>query len=349
MTKKARNIVLAVSVTLAAVAIGATALLIKKQGSTPRAKTNQPAPSGNNNIFLAETYQGKSLDWQAVEVILGSPTIGAEELEKLITQSEPGTAQQRYLQIVSQVATGKIEDALAGIRNLDPKDIPVSLLYLPYRLTAQSSENGSNPFRARILEAVEQGKLTPLTQARVNAIEGRYEESLMAYMDTNPALWKGADAENLNRIGLHAGLLPDLRLLLRGSLDGGRLSPRLVPELTQLFTEGPTQLATDLQSELKSRLENDPEAQKLAAQAYTAAMKDRDDFMNKRYDTLLERYREQEVTAVGNETSVMLYLAALRLDNAREIFRWNQEIKRRNPNSEITEWADSLLTTKTDQ
>ena len=56
MTKKARNIVLAVSVTLAAVAIGATALLIKKQGSTPRAKTNQPAPSGNNNIFLAETY-----------------------------------------------------------------------------------------------------------------------------------------------------------------------------------------------------------------------------------------------------------------------------------------------------
>ena len=349
MTKKTRNIVLGVSVTFAVVALGATALLLEKQGRTPQTKTNQPTPGGNNKSFLADTYQGKPLDWEVVEEILGSPSISTEELKKLITQTQPGTAQQSYLQIVSQVANGEIEDALAGMKNLEPNGIPVSLLYLPYRLTAQSSKSGSNPFRARILEAVNQGELTPLTKARVNAIEGRYEESLMAYMDTNPALWKSADAENLSRIGLHAGLLPDLRLLLRGSLDGGRLSPRLVAELTQLFTEGSTQLATDLQSELKSRLENDPEAQKLAAQAYTAAMRDRDDFMNKHYDTLLERYREQEVTTVGNETSVMLYLAALRLDNAREIFRWNQEIKRRNPNSEVTEWADSLLTTETDQ
>ena len=63
-------------------------------------------------------------------------------------------------------------------------------------------------------------------------------------------------------------------------------------------------------------------------------------FLAKEYERLVETHDGDEPTALPTETVLLLFLAAVELKEQVEMDRWGQELKRRHREVEVREWVN---------
>ena len=69
-------------------------------------------------------------------------------------------------------------------------------------------------------------------------------------------------------------------------------------------------------------------------------------FLNKKYRELLDAHQNANPLQVTSESALMLFLAAL-AEEDRELSKlWGQELKRRHPHPETTQWVNDLTASK---
>jgi hypothetical protein len=75
----------------------------------------------------------------------------------------------------------------------------------------------------------------------------------------------------------------------------------------------------------------------------TALLDIRKRFLQKDYKTILRMFAEKEPIELTTETVLILFLSSLHGADILEISRWSQEIKRRFPKKDISDWVNLLV------
>ena len=67
-------------------------------------------------------------------------------------------------------------------------------------------------------------------------------------------------------------------------------------------------------------------------------------FLERNYQAITDRYRDASPMSLPNESVLILFLSGVRLEDRVEVDRWGQEIKRRFPSQEVSDWVSDLTT-----
>jgi hypothetical protein len=158
-------------------------------------------------------------------------------------------------------------------------------------------------------------------------------------MRSDPGGWARYDLQALRQLAEHQGLAPDLRELLRGALASGRIKPALVAPLREIArTEEEMELAA-FKRHLREEIEAQTPAGKIAVESAKQLIEDRQRFIAREYAGLLDSHRASEPPKLPTESVLLLFLASVALDNAIEMDRWGQELKRRHGDAEVDDWV----------
>jgi hypothetical protein len=289
----------------------------------------------------------ESLSWSNLARATRDLGNGPVARESVTLRTEPfENAPTRYLQALFLLAENNPDAALTAFDTIEMEQIPPLYLYAPYRLHGARRAVSPNPYLPSLEEAIRQGEVPALIRARVEAREGRLEEALLSYTRSNPSTWVRHDLSTLSAIHRHAGLRPDADLLIQGALRAGRVPENIRPSLLSIVKGN----ASDKESEtqrietLRRRMESNPNLREFATTATLRQLSARKQFMEKRYDELLELHGLADPKSVTDETALLLLLSAARAPDSRALDRWSQEIRRRFPSTEVKDWIESLRT-----
>lgn len=346
MPERPRKKVVAITGALIVAALMSAALLLGDRADEGTAAANSQAaarPSSNGKKITLEDLEKLAwADLSRATKIFGTNS----ELRNAII--EPPTpfqnAPAKYLQGLVLVADNRPEAALLAFDALATSDVPALFLYAPYRLHGSLRAEQPNPYLAPLEEAIEKNQLPVLIQARVQAMEGRLEKALLSYARSRPDRWVNQDLASLERIRQHAGLRPDVDLLISGALRGGGISSEIRPALVALSRNTPAdpEISTARMNELKKRLESDANLRRIATAATVRQLALRKQFIEKDYQQLLTDHRKTAPHSVPDETALLLLLSAASLADDEALDRWSLEVRRRYPSPEVRDWIQTL-------
>jgi hypothetical protein len=248
-----------------------------------------------------------------------------------------------YLRGLLLLTDSKPEQALTAFGRVPEGEIPPSYLYPPYRLHRHLRPKEPNPFLTWLKTAISADKVSPLIQARVQAQEGELNTALSNYLKTDPAQWVRYDVECLRIIGRHEGFHSEVRRLIAGAIKSRRLSEPMARALLPIAGTGTN--ASDVEAFkriLREELERNGETAKIATLSAAQLLETRKLFLERKYGALLKKYQLGEPMALSTETVLLLFLSAIKEDDRLEVYRWGQEIKRRHPDRETTNWVNQL-------
>lgn len=286
----------------------------------------------------------ETLRWEEMNQLLRAAGADPKEVDRLILLSkEVDNPPASYLRAMLLLASNQPEPALAAFGALDPKVIPATLLYAPFRLHETLRPADPGPYLPLLRQAVAEDKAPPLVRARLQARDGRLADALASYLRTDPQEWAGYDLESLRRIGTHQGLAMDLRRLVAGALASGRVDARLASDLRALARGGtaPAELEA-FERKLKQEIDAGTPAGKVAVESARKLAIDRETFLARNYRALIDKYRAADPPQLPTETALALFLSAVALKEPVEMDRWGQELKRRHGDAEVREWVNAM-------
>ena len=95
---------------------------------------------------------------------------------------------------------------------------------------------------------------------------------------------------------------------------------------------------------LKEDLIQDSGRGKMAVSSMKQLLESRELFVQRDYQKIIDLHRDSSPMALPTESVLLLFLSGVNLGNRLEMDRWGQELKRRYPNQEVTEWVSELTT-----
>jgi hypothetical protein len=320
--------------------------------SAETAQEQHPAtfdkPPTGASLSFQEVMELSELSWDAVDGFMGNPdlrTLNAEQISML--DARAASAPGRYVLAFFSMLHGRPLRALEVFDSIPVDEMPRRFLYAPYRLERAVRPLDSNRYLVAIRDAVAENAVAPLIQARVLSMEGDPQAALAAYLRTDPAEWVRFDAECLRRVNQHAGLQPDIRMLIAGALRSGRVKRPVDKELRAMVvpTESVKRVAA-FKKQLRRLLQDGNAAGNVAMASAVKMLEARQQFLQRDYDGLLATHRDSNVTAVTTETALLVFLSATALQDPSEIERWGQEIRRRFPDREVERWLGQWMTAR---
>jgi len=248
-----------------------------------------------------------------------------------------------YLRGLILLIDKKPEQALVTFDRLATDDIPPPFLYPPYRLYRYFKPQESNRYLISLRKAIDENRVPPLIQARVQAQEGDLQSAISSYLKTDPAKWGLFDTECLKIIGAHSGLHSEVRRMIAGALKSRRVPEPMAKELLAVANlQSKKSDVDELKRKLGQELKRNGNSAKIAVTSITRMLETRKLFLQRDYKSILKKYELAQPVALTTETVLLLFLSAVKLDNRIEMYRWGQEIKRRYPNRETLNWVNSM-------
>jgi hypothetical protein len=244
-----------------------------------------------------------------------------------------------YMRGISFLIRNEVSNALATFDRLRPSDVPADLAYVTYRLESTMRPATRSAYADVLLDGIGRNEVTWLTAARVLSQEGRLEESLTAYASTNPADWRAHDLERLRAIALNSAFEVDVKRIVWRALSRSGIEADVEAGLV-LIVRG--EFPKSLERQAVNRLATDPAANAAASESLRKMQEVRSLFMAHQYEVLMNRFGTSDPTSATTETCTVLFLAALKTSRNREVYRWGQELKRRHPDDEMSQWVANL-------
>lgn len=238
-------------------------------------------------------------------------------------------------------ARGEAEAALAEFARVGANEMPLELLYAPFRLASELRPEAPNPYAPRLLQATREGRLTPLLAARMQAFAGDAPRAVQEYLRTDPAEWTRHDLRLLAVFLAHDGHRGAVAALLQAAWRGGRLDEPLRPAVLAVLRGAAThERATP--AALVNLLNDDEAARGWFLDAVQTQADARAMFLARRDGELLATHATREVTAASNELVLLLTLSGARHRDRAAFARWSAELGRRFPEPEVQKWLPTL-------
>jgi uncharacterized membrane protein YukC len=83
---------------------------------------------------------------------------------------------------------------------------------------------------------------------------------------------------------------------------------------------------------------------RIAVASMKQVLESRKLFVQRDYQAIIDSQRDTSPMTLPNESVLILFLSSVRLKDRVEADRWGQEIKRRFPNQEVSDWVSSMTT-----
>lgn len=293
----------------------------------------------NRNWSVLEELTWEDLNSTAA-AFGGQDLLRQRFLEETSATSHPPTI---YLRGLVALANDQPAQAATEFARLAPDELPVALLYAPWRVLSGIEPQVPNAFTAPLLTAANEGKIAPLLAARVFTFEAQPEAALKAYLQTDPAEWTDLDLEAFRILLENEAVRADAGSLLLAAFRGGRLVETVRPGAARLLLAG-AETPRNLGPELQEFLSTNPAAQTIAEETLISLLEDRRLFLEDKFPDFLAKHRESKPTELIDETVILLVLAAASEPQNPDFFRWSQELERRFPQPEVATWLESLKT-----
>jgi hypothetical protein len=338
--------------TLMGVAAVFAAVSLYRGGHTPEAVDERHSVVDDRTaqgtlLSLEDAIQLSDLSWAGVDGFMRKrnvETLNGRDIS--ILEDSVGSIPGRYLLAFFSMLHERPDKALELFDSIPLDQIPDRYLYPPYRLKRSVRPDESNRYVKPLKNASVSSTISPLIRARFLSMEGDPQAALHAYLRTDPARWVSFDGSCLRKINQHSGLRQELRMLIAGALRSGRVKSPLAERLRTIVTsDDVVERVVTFKKRLKRVLDAKGAASDMAFASAKAMLTSRKTFLEKRYDELLIKHRSANPTAVTTETALLVFLSATALQNAAEIERWGQELKRRYPDREVERWVSQWMTT----
>ncbi len=299
------------------------------------------------SLSLEDAIQLSDFSWVAVDGFLRKRDLEIlTDREISMLEASAGSIPGRYLLAFFSMLNERPAKALELFDSIPLDQIPDRYLYPPYRLKRTVRPDESNRYVKPLKNASAGSTISPLIRARFLSMEGDPQAALDAYLRTDPARWVSFDGNCLRKINQHSGLRQELRMLIAGALRSGRVKSALAKRLRAIvISDDVAERLVTFKKRLKRVLDTKGAASDMAFASAKAMLASRKTFLERRYDELLIKHRSANPTAVTTETALLVFLSATALENAAEIERWGQELKRRYPDREVERWVGRWMTT----
>ena len=238
-----------------------------------------------------------------------------------------------------------IAGARSTFRRIPADKLPADFLYAPYRLQQQLAPGEPNEYRDPLLRAVHAAVVPALIRARVLAAEGDLGPALEAYAKTDPADWTSYDLQSFRLLRLHAGYAGETGTMLLAAIKANRMAEKLrapVAALLRAAGGGPAAGAFDPQ--LTQLLQAQPALRAAVTAGIVRQLQLRQKFIRRDYAGLLADHAGTAPASLGDETVLLLVLAAASERNPTAWAVWSQELRRRYRDPEVEKWLHSLPT-----
>lgn len=311
------------------------------------AATAAPAPSGTNRLLGLNPRQDpldvlEKLAWSDV-----APTADAALADTFVRDriaaetSAIKSTPLAYLRGLLLLAQNKPAAALESFSAIPPAEIPLDLLYAPYRLHGDLRRDTPNPFAARLREAARRGEPGPLVAARVLAAEGAAREAVENYLKTDPARWTSHDIGLLGVFLAHDAHRATVSALLQAALRGGRVQERLKPPLLRtLASAAAHEHAVPLG--VKEAMLRDPEVRDALVAGAAAQLEARRLFRSGKDAELLAAHAGRPSDNASDELLLLLTLSAARHRDRAAFDKWSAALGGRDPRPEVLAWISGL-------
>jgi hypothetical protein len=330
--------------------IGIFAFKAQRYISDRGTKDPSPAPATTADDRYAEASISvemlNALEWQNVDELTQAVGTDSNKIRQII-QLATGVQNPAalYLKGFVLMITNKPMQALRTFNRLVVADMPAPYLYPPYRLQRRMRPEAPSRYLGALIRAIDADQVSPLIAARVQAQDGDPSSALSSYLQTDPAQWVTYDVDCIKKIGLNSGLSSEMRRMIFGALKSGRVSAKIERLLRQALTlETAAKEVRAFKRKLKEELIQDSRKGKMAVSSMKQLLEIRKLFVQRDYQMIIDRHQDASPMALPNESVLLLFLAGVRLEDRLEMDRWGQEIKRRFPNQEVTEWVSELTT-----
>jgi len=315
--------------------------LAKKKDSPPA-----PVAAADDRFATASISLDmlNALAWQDVDKLTQAVGTNSDKILQVIQLTDDvQNPAAIYLRGFVLMISSKPLRALKAFDRLALKDMPAPFLYPPYRLQRRMRPAAPNRYLGALNQAIDAGSVSPLISARVQAQEGDPYAALSNYLQTDPAQWVTYDSKCIKKIGQHSGLSSEMRRMIFGALKSGRVSAKVEGPLRRVLAlENDPAEVRAFKRNLKEELIQNSSTGKMAVASIKQLLETRKLFVQRDYQTIIDQYRDASPMALPNESVILLFLSGVRLENRLEMDRWGQELKRRYPNQEVTDWVSEL-------
>lgn len=244
-----------------------------------------------------------------------------------------------YLRGLLKFSLNDVAGAAAEWDRLKLSDIPPDQLYAPWRLQSERlAADRPNRYAAPLAQAVKDGKTSPLVTARYQSIHHHWQESLEAYLQSDPANWSPFELKVFATMKLQAPIKRDVEVLMAGALAGDRVPPSLRAKLATLIKSTPAPDMTAFAAQLKA----DPTMAKAATESVKRALDLRRAFANHQFSEVVTMVQSTDPLSATDETALLAFLAAAKIKDQPTANRWAAEIIRRNPDSKTRQWISDI-------
>jgi len=316
--------------------------------SDHRKKQNLHPPSSITDHVKVDApfdaQQISTLDWQNLGDLMKKLGADAQKLRHLIKET-PGAKNPAaiYLRGLLLLIDKKPKRSLAAFNMIEIKDIPPFFLYPPYRLHRHLNPREPNPYLDPLRKAIAAVEVSPLVKARVQIREGKPLSALSSYLQTDPARWVRYDIECLKTISNHPGFHSELRRMIAGALQSGRVEKPMAEALRRIVVLGTKKSEVrEFKNRLKQELVQNSRIAKLFVASIAELLETRKLFLEREYKKILEIYHDANPIELPTETILLLFISAVQGNNRLEMDRWGQEIKRRYPFEGAVSWINEL-------
>lgn len=317
-------------------------LLFSDEHHSSRENSTATQQKNPKNLDLSKSLA--NLQWNDLEQTLAAgPGQDFQSNDLIYKVSAFTNSPALYLKALLQIARNQPQLALESFSRIPVNEIPPRFLYSPYRLQQASHPDEPNSYLSKMKEALKVGVLPTLIRARFYSCEGDLVKAHTAYLESNPAQWKSHDVACLARIAQHSGLQSEMKFMIQGALNVGKISESILGSLRKLLTlELPNFGVLQAKRNLKRELQSATPAGTIALKSMNQILDARQKFLQRDYETLLDSHSQSDPFLQTTETALLLFLSALNIQNSHEITRWSQELKRRHPEPEVLAWISRL-------
>lgn len=287
--------------------------------------------------------QLRSMRWKDISPTVESCSRSGLSMETLKV-SEPLTESPViYLRGLIHVSLGNVDAARQEWARLDPAQIPADHLYPVWRLAASSpiDSNGiapNNPYEPYLVQAVEENLVGALVKARFYAAKTEWRKSLDAYLLTNPETWTPHDVQVFQTMKLQAGYSRDVKVILAGALNGGRVKESLQSDLARIIKVEPVLDREAIGAALKSN----PALAKAAVEGASRSLAFRQAFASNQFQKVIELAAPIDPVNATDEMVLLSFLSSAQTRNEPEMDRWSKELFRRNPSDKNSSWIKKI-------
>ena len=288
-----------------------------------------------------------ALRWQELGSIISEVSADPVQIKRISEIIENSNSPVNlYLRALLILAQNDPAKALSVFDTIDIDTMPADFLYAPHRLHSSLRPNVHDRYLEILQQAVKNNKSSSLIKARVLAGDGKLEQALSSYMQTDPASWAQYDLVLFSKITSYQGLSIDLTRMISGAIASGRVKKNLEPKLKQLTRQTVSQAEISaLEQRIKHGIKNGTPEGKIVLESARRLLRDRKIFLNRNYEQLLGLYTSSEPIKLATETLLLLFLSAVDQKHSLQAEIWGQELKRRHTESEVTIWVNKLMVT----